>query len=186
MSEWRMRTSAPSATNKYFIKTTYGGLNYCMLRDSATGSVLPNCTGFAWGRFIEGVGETFSNLSRGDASSWYGNTADGYQRGQSPKVGAVMCWGGGYYSGAGHVCIVEKVIDDNTVITGESDYSGARWYSKTRHRGADGRWGMNDLFSFQGFIYNPWVDGESSPSEDASIWSIITMAQGKRKKVRIK
>lgn len=40
------RTTAPSSTNKYYIKTTHGGYNQCIqIQDD--GSVLPNCTGYA-------------------------------------------------------------------------------------------------------------------------------------------
>lgn len=40
------RTSAPSSTNKYYIKTTKGGYNKC-IQIQSNGSVLPNCTGYA-------------------------------------------------------------------------------------------------------------------------------------------
>lgn len=156
MSNWVPRTSPPSSNNPWYVKTTYGGYNQCILINAATGECIPNCVGYAWGRFCEGVNITYCNLSRGNASSWYG-TGDGYARGQDPQVGSVMCWGGGYYGGAGHVAIVERVIDNNTVVTSESNYGGARWESRTRYRG-DGRWGMTANFWFQGFIYNPYVD----------------------------
>lgn len=162
---WTIRNTAPSASNLWYIKTSYGGYNRCMVIDDATGSCIPNCVGFAWGRFCEGAGVTDCNLSVGNASTFYGRN-DGYARGQVPQVGAVMCWGGGYYEGAGHVAIVEQVIDNNTVITSESNYSGARWYSKTRHRGSDGNWSMGDNFWFQGFIYNPYASGGVYPPPD--------------------
>lgn len=40
------RTSAPSDTNLYYIKTTKGGWNKC-IQIKSNGSVLPNCTGYA-------------------------------------------------------------------------------------------------------------------------------------------
>ena len=162
---WTIRNTAPSASNLWYVKTTYGGYNRAILINSATGECIPNCVGYSFGRFMEGAGVTSCNLSVGDASTFYGRN-DGYVRGQVPQVGAVMCWGGGYYGGAGHVCIVEQVIDSNTVITSESNYGGTRWYSKTRYRGADGRWGMSDLFWFQGFIYNPYASGGVYPPPD--------------------
>lgn len=47
MATFTERTVAPSGTNKYYIRTTYGGLNKCILIDSSTGSCIPNCTGYA-------------------------------------------------------------------------------------------------------------------------------------------
>ena len=40
------RTTAPSSTNKYYIKTTKGGYNRC-IQIQSDGSVLPNCVGYA-------------------------------------------------------------------------------------------------------------------------------------------
>lgn len=52
MEEFKKRTKAPDETNKYYIKTTYKGYNKCILIDYLTGSVLPNCTGYSWGRTV--------------------------------------------------------------------------------------------------------------------------------------
>ena len=72
------RTTAPEADNLYYIKTTNGGYNRC-IKIQSDGSVLPNCTGYAWGRFIEcQLGVHDCRLSRANAELWYGNTADGY------------------------------------------------------------------------------------------------------------
>lgn len=76
--------------------------------------------------------------------------------GKDPKQGAVMCWEG-KGSLAGHVCIVEKVIDKNTVYTSESAWNGKAFYNKTRSRGSNGNWGANSNYSFNGFLYNPEV-----------------------------
>lgn len=171
MSNWVIRNTAPASTNPWYRKTTYGGYNRAILINSATGECIPNCVGYAFGRFMEGVGATECNLSVGDASTFWGRS-DGYPRGQTPKPGAVACWGGGRYwdnyqqkwvYGQGHVAIVEQVIDANTIITSESSYSGSRWYTKTRYRGGDGNWGLGGYYYCQGFIYNPWVDGGVIP-----------------------
>ena len=37
--------------------------------------------------------------------------------------------------GAGHVCVVEKVIDTNTVYTSESGYGGSAFCNATRKKG---------------------------------------------------
>ena len=40
------RLTAPSSTNKFYIKTTKGGYNKC-IQIQSDGSVLPNCVGYA-------------------------------------------------------------------------------------------------------------------------------------------
>lgn len=143
------RLTAPSSTDKYWISTDYGGYNECM--HISGGSVLPNCVGYAWGRFMEILGSTPS-LSTNDASSWYGHTSDGYSRGSQPQPGAVICWGGGSYDGAGHVGIVEAVNSDGSIVISASDYGGSRWYSCTL---TPPDYYIYSGLYFQGFIYNP-------------------------------
>ena len=84
MAKFNARTSSPSTTNKYWIKTTKGGLNECILISGD--SCLPNCVGYAWGRWYELLGSR-PKLSKGNAENWY-KKKDGYKRGQTPKLGA--------------------------------------------------------------------------------------------------
>lgn len=145
--------SAPSATNKKWINTAYGGYNKCVIINDATGSCLANCVGWAWGRWVGLVGKNH-RLSRSNAEDWFVNTADGYQRGQAPKLGAVICWRGGRVGdnrdGRGHVGIVEKIYSDKSVLCSMSDYGGARFYTM-KLKPPYYLSGLN----FQGFIYTP-------------------------------
>lgn len=152
MEEFKKRTKAPSETNKYYIKTTYKGYNKCIIIDYLTGSVLPNCTGYAYGRFMEcqGSSVTTCNLSTGNAENWYKKN-DGYQRGQIPKLGAVICWSDS--AGEGHVAIVEKVYDNGDIDTSNSAYGGKYYYNKKLKKSND--YYMGSTYHFQGFIYNP-------------------------------
>lgn len=144
------RTTAPSTTNKFYIKTTYGGYNKC-IKIQNNGSVLPNCTGYAWGRFMECQSNVYTcRLSRANAELWYGNTSDGYSRGSTPKLGAVICWHS--TRSGGHVAIVEKINDDGSILTSNSAYSGRRFYMKTLY---PPNYRMGSAYTFQGFIYNP-------------------------------
>ena len=84
------------------------GLNECLLIDSDTGEVMPNCVGYAWGRWYE-ISDIRPNLSRGNAQNWYGYTQDGYERRKTAvNLGAVACFVGGNIGG--HVSIVEERI----------------------------------------------------------------------------
>lgn len=158
------RTSAPSASSRYWIHTSAGGLNECIKVSGK--SVLPNCTGYAWGRFYEILGKR-PKLSKANAEMWYGNTSDGYARGKTPRVGAVACWAkgkvGNSKDGAGHVAIVEAVYSDGSFLTSNSGYKSTRFY--TKKIGKDCRLAG---YTFLGFIYNPAVSGSSGGSSGSS------------------
>lgn len=174
------RTSAPSRDDPWWINTSKGGKNPCIIVTGcalADGkSCLPNCVGYAWGRFSEIMGKA-SKLSTSNAEDWWGHTSDGYERGQTPKLGAVICWSKGkvgyqYDDGAGHVAIVEKINADGSIVTSESGWqSSTLWWTKTRYN-SDGNWGASSAYKFQGFIYNPavngsWTVGPLQPREDS-------------------
>lgn len=119
-------------------------------------SVLPNCAAYAWGRFYEIIDEE-PKLSTGAAKDWYSYTADGYKRGQEPRVGAVACWNN-------FVAIVEQVRDDGSIITSESNCNGTSGDDKYWHQhertNEDGSWGQEGFF---GFIYCPTLELDTSP-----------------------
>lgn len=143
------RLSAPSLTDLNYIShySPYNGYNYCIVIDTTSGYVMPNCTGYCWGRWREVLNE-FHNLSRSDATNWFGNTSDGYDRGSTPKLMAVACWSGGS-GGEGHVAIVEEIRTDG-ILCSESAYNSYMF-----------RTNLYDLnmtksgYTFQGFIYFP-------------------------------
>lgn len=126
---------------------------------------MPNCTCYAWGRFWEesDPDRTYTNppaLSTGNAEDWYGHTSDGYERGSTPQLGAVICFADGPFSGDGHVAIVEQINNDGSIVTSNSAYGGAFFYTQTlqppNYLPAAG-------YVFQGFIYNPKTGGGPSP-----------------------
>lgn len=134
---------------------------------------LPNCTCYAFGRWweIADINHDYSNypaLSTGNAEDWYGYTADGYERGQVPRLGAVACWADGPFSGDGHVAIVEEIDPDTGVITcSNSAYGGEYFYithlSPPNYLPAAG-------YRFQGFIYNPYAGGSPWWHSGNKIW----------------
>lgn len=109
---------------------------------------LPNCTCYAWGRAFEIMGKR-PTLSTGNADEWYSYTQDGYERGSTPRLGAINCYTGGPYN-TGHVGVVEQINDDGTIITSNSNY-GAEYFV-TYVLQSD--YHMEGL-TFQGFIYLP-------------------------------
>lgn len=160
MAVFKPRTTEPSKTDKNYIRYDEGGYNYCI--EIKNGSCLPNCVGYAWGRWREILGKKPA-LSRGNAENWWAYTSDGYKRGQTPKLGAVVCWRKGKVGvesdGCGHVGIVEKITADSVVVS-MSAYGGTRWFTRTFKKGS---YDYNS-FVFQGFIYLPIEFEEEKPS----------------------
>lgn len=157
--KYTKRLKAPSTADKNYLHTSVGGYNSCI--HIKKGSCLPNCVGYAWGRWRELLGKT-PKLSRGNAENWYGYS-DGYKRGSTPKVGAVICWrkgkAGVASDGAGHVAIVEEIKKDGTIITSNSGYGGSRFYLKTLKP----PYSLKG-YTLQGFIYLPIEFEENTPS----------------------
>lgn len=158
---YSIRVTEPDLSNPYYIHTSYGGLNECIIRDSATGSVLPNCVGYAWGRAYEIMG-TRPTLSKNNAERWFGEGAEGYTRSQTPRVASIMCWQKGEVGvgedGAGHVAVLESIGEDGSLFTTNSDYSGRNFYI----REFNGEPTLSG-YKFQGYIYLPIDDLPDTP-----------------------
>ena len=145
------RTYAPNSNNKNYMHYTKSGYNYCILINNS--SVLPNCVGYAWGRWRELL-NAHHLLSKGNAENWWAHR-DTYLRGSIPKLGAVACWrkgqAGNGNDGAGHVAIVEDILEDGSIITSNSAYLGSRFYLRT----IKPPFNIGSTYVFQGFIYLP-------------------------------
>lgn len=168
---YKARLNRPEAGNKYYIRKANGGYSPCIAgkcsttgRADPTCDVLPNCVGYALGRFNEigGYG-CIKYLGSANAELFYGNAIKaGLKVGQTPKLGAIMCWQKGATlsggDGAGHVAVVEQVYSDTDVLTSESGYNckNAFW-TQRRAKGSNARWGEGAGYTFLGFIYNPAV-----------------------------
>ena len=75
------RTNAPQPTNNRYININYGGLNYCVVRDQSNGFVLPNCTGYCWGRALETTKSTSVDLSNNQGSVWFSQNKQKWDNG---------------------------------------------------------------------------------------------------------
>jgi LysM repeat protein len=89
------------------------------------------------------------------AKNTYGLTVVSY-----PTLGGIMVWQKGATlsgnDGAGHVAIVEKIIDKNTIYTSESGYGNSAFWNSTRSN-SNGRWGASSGYKFRGCIVNPAI-----------------------------
>ena len=149
------RFTPPSVSDLKWINNSlqYNGYNRCIVIDTNTGSVIPNCTGYAWGRALEILNQTSCNLSAGNADGWY-NYSDGYPRGNVARLGAIICYSGGPFTG--HVAVVEQINQDGSIVISESNYNGSYFQNVT----LPSDYSYSNLV-FQGFIY---IIDEPTPS----------------------
>jgi len=155
----------PEAGNPYYNKAPKG-YNPCILGNNDHGqrgkglNVLPNCVGWATGRFAEIIGEPRCEYLGNTNACNYISTArkQGLKISKAPQAGGVMVWSGGP-GGYGHVAVVEATIGTDTVVTSESEYYGAAFVVYTRRKsGGNWRQGcywMDSTYKYLGCILNP-------------------------------
>ena len=173
-----MRTSKPKAGNKFYITRGRGGYSSCIqgYPTDANCDVLANCVGYACGRFNEIIGSMKYPYLNCNAENFIERAKNTYglQVVPYPTLGGIMVWQKGSTlsgnDGAGHVAVVEKIIDKNTIYTSESGYGGSAFWNSTRSN-SNGRWGMGSGYTFRGCIVNPaigdvhYVDPTPAPTK---------------------
>lgn len=165
------RLTRPTSGNKYYIRKANGGYSNAV-KGSPTDSqcdVLSNCVGYAYGRFNEIGGYGYCKYLAPVNAEKFIQYKGSCQVGQTPKVGACMVWQKGSTldgsDGAGHVAIVEKVISSTEVVTSESGWGSSKpFWTQTRKKGSNGKWGAGSAYTFLGFIYNPAVSDTTATS----------------------
>ena len=132
--DYKPRLTAPDSSIPYYSTE----LNWY----HQTGTPMPNCVAYAYGRIYEMNGEK-PLIPGGNAGEWYGMNASAgyYPYGQEPKVGAVACW-------SGHVAIVEKVNKDGSVTISESHWGGT-YFDVQTYQDMSSHYGQ----AFYGYIY---------------------------------
>lgn len=160
----QMRTSKPSAGNKFYITKSKGGYSTC-IQGKPTDSkcnVLANCVGYACGRFNEIIGSMKYPSLNCNAENFIERAKNTYglEISDVPTLGGIMVWQKGSTlsgnDGAGHVAIVEKIIDSNTIYTSESGYGSSAFWNSTR-KNSNNRWGLGSGYVFRGCIVNPAI-----------------------------
>lgn len=169
-----VRTTKPTSGNKFFITKSKGGYSTC-IQGSPTDSqcnVLSNCVGYACGRFNEIIGAMKYPSLNCNAENFIERAKNTYglEISSVPTLGGIMVWQKGTLSGndgAGHVAVVEKIIDSNTIYTSESGYGGSAFWNSTR-RNTNGRWGLGSAYTFRGCIVNPAIGKIVAPTPTPS------------------
>ena len=171
------RTTAPDPYSPYWQGISAGGYNKFRIHNMYPGCTLPNCTAFCEGRWMEIMEWTSTNLPFMNATYWYAHTSDGYPRGQTPRLGAIICWRNWEPDGtedAGHVGIVEEMFDDNhdgiidRLGVGYSASGGAYFTYRTNITLAND-WRYKTNSQFQGFIYLPTQPIDINSNEGIAI-----------------
>ena len=177
-------TDTSVLNSKYWISSlnNRGGLNYnTAIEDwssaqknwtaadqkniKGTGTTLPNCTSWAWGRAYEIMGEAPLRFT-GDAGNWWNCYTKeqleekGYSKSQTPTYGAIACWQDpNNPTEMGHVAIVENIHNDGTITISESGYTTWGWrpsYFNVQKRKAGATYKTStNTYSFVGYIGLP-------------------------------
>jgi len=157
------RLTRPEAGNKYYIRKQNGGYSTAILgkpTDPAC-NVLANCVGYGVGRFHEIANcPAFNLIDPVNAENLYANgQAHGLRTGQVPELGALIIWQKGATQsgsdGAGHVAVVEKIIQEGnatTIVTSESGYGASKPFWTTTRRAP---YPNGDGYKLLGFVYQP-------------------------------
>ena len=156
----------PAAGNPYYNTPKNGGFNPCIQgnpqRREKNLNVLPNCVGYATGRFNEIIGSgNCKYLGNTNAANFVDLARrQGLLIRQTPTPGGCMVWKGGK-TGEGHVAIVELMMGSR-IVTSESEYYGKAFtiYQRFGKNWSDGCYWMNSSYTFLGCIVNPAVQDE--------------------------
>lgn len=123
----------------------------------ATGTyAMPNCTCYAYGRVWEINGVEPKGLCLRNAKYWF-NESTGFEKGMEPRLGAIMCFDGV----AGHVAVVEQILENGDVVISQSNFGGEFFFTKTLKKSSN----YNNYFTnvkFMGFLYT--YNGEDAIS----------------------
>ena len=169
--DFRPRLDRPWADNPYYVRKDKGGYSTAIKGSPVDPycDVLPNCVGYAYGRFNEiGDYDYMKYLQPSNAETFMDNRGN-LRASLTPSLGSVMVWKQGSTStgddGPGHVAIVEKILDNDTVVTSESGYNANKaFWTQERKRGS-GNWGQSSKYDFRGFIHNPAVKNGATLGE---------------------
>jgi len=172
-----VRTTKPENGNKFYNTVSNGGYSWCIVGSPVDKgcNVLANCVGYVCGRFNEIIGEMKYPQLNCNAENFINRNKEynlGLEVSDAPTIGGIMVFKkGSTYSGsdgAGHVMIVEKILERDAngnptkIYTSESAYNGSAFYNCTRAN-SNGRWGMSSSYHYEGCLVNPAVVPSPQP-----------------------
>ena len=183
MANFRPQLVIPATGNPYYNTKKVGGYNPCIMGNPKNRNkdlnVLPNCVGYAVGRF----NEIYHEIMGGSGCEYLGNTnaanfieqarKQGLIITQRPTLGGCMVWKGGN-TGEGHVAIPELDLG-NRFVTSESEYYGKQFviYQRFGDNYRSGCYWMGASYTYLGCIKNPAVKPEEKDMTKAETEQLI-------------
>ena len=171
----------PSKGDPYYNTISTGGYNPCILgnpdRRVQGLNVLPNCCGYATGRW----NSIYHEALGGEGCQYLGNTnaanyiklaqRQGLKISPVPTLGGCMVWKGGA-TAEGHVAIVEMMCEKE-IVTSESEYYG-KPFTTVKRTNEDGNWRtgckwMTQSYKFIGCIINPGTEDDMTKAETEAL-----------------
>lgn len=129
------RTTNPSNENKWYLRPNKG-YNHNIQGNTDHGlnhgkyDVLPNCTGYSYGRFMECQEMTKCDLPQNTTAEEYIAKNKTYEEGWIPRIGSIMVWAKGKATtkkdGSGHVENVEDIDKKANAFNGTSGWNATK------------------------------------------------------------
>ena len=164
------RTNRPSAGNKWYTHTSYGGYSNCTTNlgtRAFKGATIYNCVGYCWGRYWEAQAQNGRPLGYSDPSTirdvfewrcngdppvaWNALKSDGFWRDYCksyPVKGAIAFYKKNSNSKKGHVSFVEKVYSNGRVDFSNCNYSTKPLWSYQTNVNPNGSFGGYTLLGY--------------------------------------
>lgn len=155
----KVRTTMPSAGNKYFIRKANGGYSTC-IQGKPTHKyldVFSNCVGYVCGAYNEqeGLGYEKYHLNCNAENHIERAIASGLSVVSKSVVGGIMVWQKGNTlsgsDGAGHVAIC-IYNDGHTIKYAQSGYGSSNPFWITTTTNSNGRYGLSSGYKYRGCI----------------------------------
>lgn len=156
------RTTDPGKSNVYYLRPNHG-YNKCVQGNTkhkinyGKYDVLPNCTGYCYGRFLECQNMKSCKLPTSNAETWI-NKNTFYQEGWTARVGCILVFSKGKVDtgkdGAGHVIFTEGIAKDGTIAGSNSGWNFTKRMTNIKiKRNSKGEYVYKTGYKYQGCIY---------------------------------
>jgi len=193
--KYTSRKNIPQKNNKYYINYDFGGYNVAIPINKTSGWVMPNCVGYAQGRYREICGDMkiWSNVGvflSGNAETFWPNAvANGFKTGQIPRLGSIVVYEGAGEA-AGHVSIVEEIVlnkdkdDIDYIITSNSAYKGEEFFTQKLTKEDGYLYNKDGSRPLLGFIYQD-KEFENDPTNGLFTEGFLDVVELKDNKINI-
>lgn len=161
------RLTKPESGNPYYNTKSNGGYNPCIVGSPTDKgcNVLANCVGYEVARFNEEInkGKCIYLGSMNACNLFDYAKRHGLPTGQTPKLGACICFSGGS-NNLGHAGNIEEVDNNGNCSISSSGYK-SYIFKLQKNCNKSNNYGMSSKYKLQGFIYNPELEEDNQIEE---------------------